>query len=76
VATVVPRAASAQPDGAVDLNTASYDELRALDLTITQAKRVIAYRDRSGGFSSLDQLDDVPGFPDEVRAELKRRVRL
>jgi DNA uptake protein ComE-like DNA-binding protein len=76
VATVVPRAASAQPDGAVDLNTASYDELRALDLTITQAKRVIAYRDRSGGFSSLDQLDDVPGFPDEVRAELKRRARL
>jgi capsular exopolysaccharide synthesis family protein len=76
VTTVVPRAASAQPDGAVDLNTASYDELRALDLTITQAKRVIAYRDRSGGFSSLDQLDDVPGFPDEVRAELKRRVRL
>jgi polysaccharide biosynthesis transport protein len=72
----VPGAASAQPDGAVDLNTASYDELRALDLTITQAKRVIAYRDRSGGFSSLDQLDDVPGFPDEVRAELKRRVRL
>jgi competence protein ComEA len=76
VTTVVPRAASTQHDGAVDLNTASYDELRALDLTITQAKRVIAYRDRSGGFSSLDQLDDVPGFPDEVRAELKRRVRL
>ncbi|HEX2436269.1 MAG TPA: helix-hairpin-helix domain-containing protein [Solirubrobacterales bacterium] len=76
VTTVVPGAASAQPDGAVDLNTASYDELRALDLTITQAKRVIAYRERSGGFSSLDQLDDVPGFPDEVRAELKRRVRL
>ena len=75
-AVVVPEAGSAAPDGALDLNTASYDELRGLDLTITQAKRVIAYRERSGGFSSLDQLDDVPGFPDEVRAELKRRVRL
>jgi polysaccharide biosynthesis transport protein len=76
VRTVVPETGGAKPDGAVDLNAASYDELRGLDLTITQAKRVIAYRERSGGFSSLDQLDDVPGFPDEVRAELKRRVRL
>ena len=76
VTTVVPDAGPAHPDGAVDLNAASYDDLRRLDLTITQAKRVIAYRERSGGFSSLDQLDDLPGFPDEVRAELKRRVRL
>ena len=76
VRTVVPAPAAARPDGTVDLNAASYDELRGLDLTITQARRVIAYRERSGGFSSLDQLDDLPGFPDEVRAELKRRLKL
>ena len=76
VTTVAPATGAAESDGEVDLNAASYDDLRGLDLTITQAKRVIAYRERSGGFSSLDQLDDLPGFPDEVRAELKRRVRL
>jgi capsular polysaccharide biosynthesis protein len=58
----------------IDLNNATYDELRTLDLTITQAKRVLAYRERRGGFSSVDDIDDLPGFPDEVREELKRQV--
>jgi tyrosine-protein kinase len=62
------------PDGPVDLNAVGYEELRALDLSMTQAKRLIAYRERAGGFSSVDDLDDVPGFPDELRAELKERL--
>jgi len=61
------------PDGLVDLNSATYEQLRELDLTITQAKRLIAYRDRRGGFDALDDIDDVPGFPDDVRDELKSR---
>lgn len=66
-----PRRATAPP---VDLNSASYEQLRELDLTITQAKRLIAYRERGGGFDSIDDIDDVPGFPDEVRDELKSRA--
>ncbi len=61
------------PDAAVDLNSATYEQLRELDLTITQAKRLLAYRERRGGFDSLADVDDVPGFPDEVRDELKSR---
>lgn len=64
------------PDGPVDLNAVSYEELLALDLSNTQARRLIAYRERAGGFSSVDDLDDVPGFPDGLRAALKQRVRL
>jgi tyrosine-protein kinase len=64
------------PDGPVDLNAVSYEELLALDLSSTQARRLIAYRERAGGFSSVDDLDDVPGFPDGLRAALKQRVRL
>ena len=64
------------PDGLVDLNDATYEQLRGLDLTITQAKRLIAYRDRRGGFDNLDDIDDVPGFPDDVRDELKSRSRV
>lgn len=64
------------PDGPVDLNAVSYEELLALDLSNTQARRLIAYRERAGGFSSVDDLDEVPGFPDGLRAALKQRVRL
>jgi Helix-hairpin-helix motif len=62
------------PDGPVDLNAVTYDELRALDLSTTQAKRLLAYRERAGGFSSIDDIDEVPGFPDAVREGLKQRL--
>jgi capsular exopolysaccharide synthesis family protein len=76
-AVKTPRAAVAPlPDGPVDLNAVSYEELLALDLSNTQARRLIAYRERAGGFSSIDDLDEVPGFPDGLRAALKQRVRL
>jgi capsular polysaccharide biosynthesis protein len=65
-----------EPDGPVDLNEVTYEELRALDLTMTQARRLLAYRDRRGGFSSLSDIDEVPGFPEYVREDLKRRVSL
>jgi capsular polysaccharide biosynthesis protein len=65
-----------EPDGTVDLNEVTYEELRALDLTMTQATRLLAYRDRRGGFSSLSDIDEVPGFPEYVREDLKRRVSL
>lgn len=62
------------PDGPVDLNSITYEQLRALDLSSTQAKRLLTYRERRGGFSSVDEIDEIPGFPDGVREELKRRV--
>jgi polysaccharide biosynthesis transport protein len=68
-----PLRSARRADGPLDLNEVTYDDLRALDLTITQARRLLAYRERRGGFSSLDDIDDVPGFPDEVLEELKDR---
>jgi capsular polysaccharide biosynthesis protein len=65
-----------EPDGPVDLNEVTYEELRTLDLTMTQARRLLAYRDRRGGFSSLSDIDEVPGFPEYVLEDLKRRVSL
>ena len=66
---------SPEPDGPVDLNEVAR-ELLALDLTMTQARRLLSYRDRRGGFSSLSDIDEVPGFPEYVREDLKRRVSL
>ena len=37
---------------------------------------MLAYRDRLGGFKSLDELDNIAGFPRDVLAELKRKLTL
>ena len=41
---------------------------------MTQTGRILAYRERSGGFESLDELDRIPGFPRAFLDDLKRRV--
>jgi DNA uptake protein ComE-like DNA-binding protein len=59
-----------------DINTISYEELRKLGLTTTQAARLIAARETRGRFKDLDQLDELRGFPAETLAALKSKVRL
>jgi DNA uptake protein ComE-like DNA-binding protein len=60
--------------GRLNLNQVSVAELRSLDLSITQSHRLLAYRKRIGGYESIEQLDDVPGFPSVVRERLKRQL--
>jgi DNA uptake protein ComE-like DNA-binding protein len=67
---------STSDDGGLDINEASFEQLRELGLSVTQTARVIAYRDTRRGFDSLDELDEVPGLPKEVRAELRAQLRL
>jgi DNA uptake protein ComE-like DNA-binding protein len=56
------------------LSTASFEELRAVGLSVTQTQRVIEYREKHAGFNSLDELDSVPGFERSLLVELKSRV--
>ena len=72
--TPKPQAAQPPPEQLVNLNTATFEELRSANLSVTQATRVLAHRERRGGYSSIDDLDEVPGFPDEVLDDFKRRV--
>jgi hypothetical protein len=58
----------------IDINAASFEQLRRLGMSVTQSTRVIAYRNRAGGFGELDDLDSVPGFTTELLAELKARL--
>ena len=58
----------------LDLNKATFDELRSLDLSSTQSRRLLAYRKRLHGFESIDQLDQVPGFPKRVRDQLQHQL--
>jgi competence ComEA-like helix-hairpin-helix protein len=58
----------------LSLNEASFDELRGVGLSVTQAKRVIRYREENDGFSDLSELDRIPGFPRAFLDRIKDEV--
>ncbi len=60
----------------IDLNAASFEQLRDLGVSVTQASRLISARESVGGYASLDELDGLSGFSAEQLAALKRAVRL
>ncbi|MDD3529534.1 MAG: ComEA family DNA-binding protein [Gallionellaceae bacterium] len=48
---------------AVNLNTATQAELEAVKgIGPSKAKAIIAYREKNGGFKSVDELANVKGF--------------
>jgi competence protein ComEA len=59
--------------GSINLNTVTFEQLREENLSVTQATRLLAHRERLGRFGSIDDLDQVPGFPQEILEDLKRR---
>jgi hypothetical protein len=74
-----PESGAPQPlqgGGTLSLNEAGYEDLRSLGLSVTQTGRVLAYRERVGGFSSLDDLEAIPGFPRSLLNELRAHLRL
>ena len=52
----------------------TFEELRSESLSVTQATRLLAHRERLGRFESVDDLDQVPGFPQDVLDDLKQRA--
>jgi DNA uptake protein ComE-like DNA-binding protein len=59
---------------AINLNSVTFEQLRSQNLSVTQATRLLAHRERLGGFNSVDDLDQVAGFPPDVLADLKSRA--
>ena len=63
-----------ESNGTISLSSAEFDDLRGLGMSVTQAKRVLRYREQRGGFTDFDELERVPGFPREFLAEISDRV--
>ena len=59
----------------IDANAVTFEDLRGLGLSVTQATRVIAYRKRAEGFESVDDMDTIPGFDRDLLERLKKRLR-
>ena len=62
------------PTAPLDINKASFQQLRDAGLSVTQATRVIAYRERQDGFGSIDDLESVPGFSKRFVADVRDRL--
>ena len=66
---------AAAPAGPVNLNTATTEQLDALDgVGPTTAQKIIAYRRQHGGFGSVSELDRIPGIGEKRMAALRERV--
>jgi DNA uptake protein ComE-like DNA-binding protein len=75
--TAPPKAPRKPRKGAgLDLNSATFEQLRELGLSITQSARLIAYRDTRGGFKSLDDVAAVPGFSRDTLRELSSKAQV
>jgi hypothetical protein len=60
----------------LDLNRATFDQLRGLGLSITQTSRLISRRETDGGFASVDDLQEIPGLARATVTKLRSQVRV
>ena len=65
------------PGQPVNLNTATLEQLDTLTgVGPATAQKILDYREQHGGFSSVDELDQVPGIGPGRLAALRDLVRV
>ena len=60
----------------LDVNTADKDALDAVEGLRGHGHEIVRYREERGGFTSLRELDEVPGLTGKVDAETLERLRV
>jgi competence protein ComEA len=70
-------AAPSQPGVPLNLNTATLEQLDALQgIGPATAQQILDYREQHGGFGSVEELDQVPGIGETRLASLRDKVRV
>lgn len=60
--------------GSLDLNSADQLELDAIEELKGHGHDIVRYREERGGFTEVEQLDEVPGLTGKVSAETYARL--
>jgi comEA protein len=61
----------------VNINTATFEELKGLPyLGETRAQAILNYRQTHGNFTSIEDLDNVPGIGPGTIVRLKDRIKV
>lgn len=58
----------------IDLNNADKDALDAIDDLKGHGHEIVRYREERGGFTSVDQLDEVPGLTGKLTEAARARL--
>jgi len=58
----------------LNVNQASQEELDAVEGLAGHGHEIVRYRDERGGFTSLRQLDEVPGLSGKVPHDIAARL--
>lgn len=58
----------------IDLNSANKDQLDAVDGLKGHGHEIVRYREERGGFTSVEQLDEVPGLTGKLGSETLGRL--
>ncbi len=70
-----PQPAPAASGAIINLNTATVDQLESLPgVGPATAKRILEYRQKSGGFKKIEELMNVRGIGEKAFLRLKPRV--
>jgi competence protein ComEA len=77
-AAPAPGAAAAPAEGQpLNLNTATLEQLDTLSgVGPTTAQKILDYREELGGFSSIEELGEIPGIGEKRLASLREEVTL
>lgn len=74
-APISPQGFAASYNDKLNLNTARLEELTVLpNVGEVRAKAIIEYRDRQGGFGSVDELQEIKGIGPKTMDDLREWV--
>lgn len=71
----INNASSVSEDDVININTATLEELQKINgVGEVKAKSIIEYREKNGGFKSIDEMKNIEGIGDKTFEKMKDKI--